>query len=263
MAIIQFVLTLFLLGTVYVRMVRRETPEPVSRAQAVLPVVFGIIAVPVSFLLLALVGGLLNLAGISFTGLPAVPRSVVGAFFLAGFTEETAKLLFILLTVFLFRRKIRNVYEYILIGAAVGFGFALLEEFFYGADGILALFRLFTVGAHMIFGMIMAGHLGAAAWKKAAGTGGAALDSVLAVVLPMTIHTLFNASNVTNRLLNSDDDVEQLIGMLIALAATVILFAAQFIIIRRFKKNAEKYCGMILNRSDQSPASKAANVAGS
>ena len=27
MAIIQFVLTLFLLGTVYVRMVRRETPE--------------------------------------------------------------------------------------------------------------------------------------------------------------------------------------------------------------------------------------------
>ena len=109
----------------------------------------------------------------------------------------------------------------------------------------------------------MAGHLGATAWKKAAGTGGAALDSVLAVVLPMTIHTLFDASNATNRLLNSDDDVEQLIGMLIALAATVILFAAQFIIIRRFKKNAEKYCGMILNRSDQSPASKAANVAGS
>lgn len=51
----------------------------------------------------------------------------------------------------MFREKIKNVYEYVLIGAAVGFGFTLFEEFCYGFDqDITTLGRLFTVAAHMI-----------------------------------------------------------------------------------------------------------------
>ena len=44
MAIVQLVLSLAILGTIYVRMIRRETPDPVRRAQAVTPVILGIVS---------------------------------------------------------------------------------------------------------------------------------------------------------------------------------------------------------------------------
>ena len=102
----------------------------------------GVISVPVSFLLFLLLGTLLLDIGYSKNEVPMVVSSVVGAFFGAGFPEEIAKLLMIVITILIFRSKIRNVYEYILIGAAVGFGFTIFEEFLYGSEGTMAFFRL-------------------------------------------------------------------------------------------------------------------------
>ena len=69
-------------------------------------------------------------------------RSVIAAFISAGLPEEITKFLMILLTLRIFRGRVRNVYEYILAGAAVGFGFTLLEEFLYGSSaGISAITR--------------------------------------------------------------------------------------------------------------------------
>ena len=246
MAIVQFVLALAVLGLLYSRMIKRETPGPISKAQAVLPVVFGVLSVPVSFMLFLTVGGILLQSGITLDGLPAILRSIIASFVAAGLPEELAKLLFMLLTIRIFRARLRNVYEYILIGAGVGFGFTLLEEFFYGSQG-LAILRLLTVAAHMVFGMIMARHLGMAALRRAEGKGGVPREYALAVAVPVAIHTLLDAFTATNRLLDSTGDAEQMFGLILGLAALAAMFVLQIRVIRRFKRNAEAYCGMRVN----------------
>ena len=246
MAIVQFVLALAVLGLLYSRMIKRETPGPISKAQAVLPVVFGVLSVPVSFMLFLTVGGILLQSGITLDGLPAILRSIIASFVAAGLPEELAKLLFMLLTIRIFRARLRNVYEYILIGAGVGFGFTLLEEFFYGSQG-LAILRLLTVAAHMVFGMIMARHLGMAALRRAEGKGGVPREYTLAVAVPVAIHTLLDAFTATNRLLDSTGDAEQMFGLILGLAALAAMFVLQIRVIRRFKRNAEAYCGMRVN----------------
>jgi hypothetical protein len=120
MAIVQFVLALAVLGLLYSRMIKRETPGPISKAQAVLPVVFGVLSVP--------------------------PR------------------------------------EY-----------------------------------------------------------------ALAVAVPVAIHTLLDAFTATNRLLDSTGDAEQMFGLILGLAALAAMFVLQIRVIRRFKRNAEAYCGMRVN----------------
>ena len=247
MAIVQFVLALAVLGLLYSRMIKRETPGPISKAQAVLPVVFGVLSVPVSFMLFLTVGGIPLQSGITLDDLPAILRSIIASFVAAGLPEELAKLLFMLLTIRIFRARLRNVYEYILIGAGVGFGFTLLEEFFYGSQGLMAILRLLTVAAHMVFGMIMARHLGMAALRRAEGKGGAPREYALAVAVPVAIHTLLDAFTATNRLLDSTGDAEQMFGLILGLAALAAMFVLQIRVIRRFKRNAEAYCGMRVN----------------
>lgn len=245
MPIIQFVLALVILGVLYTRMIRREEPNQISKMQAVIPVVFGVVSVPVSFFLFLGIGSLLVKTGISFNQLPAAVSSIIRAFFVAGFPEEITKLLFMLLSILIFRSRIRNVYEYVLVGAGVGMGFTVLEEFFYGSDGLSALLRIITLGAHMIFGMIMARHLGMASCKKANGETGVAAERFLAIVIPVIIHTLFDASNGTNRMLESSNDIEQIIGIVVSLAGTAVLFALQIIILRGFRKKSGEYCGLM------------------
>ena len=138
MPIIQLVLALIILGLLYRNMIRSEVPESISKSQAVVPVVLGVISVPASFLLFLIFGSLLVAAGYSKNKVPMAVSSVIGAFFAAGFPEEIAKLVMIAITILIFRSKIRNVHEYILIGAGVGFGFTLLEEFLYGSEGVMA-----------------------------------------------------------------------------------------------------------------------------
>ena len=174
-------------------------------------------------------------------------RSLVGAFFAAGFPEEIAKLIMMIITILVFRSKIRNVYEYIIIGAGVGFGFTLLEEFMYGSDGLSAIMRLFTVAAHMVFGIIMAKHLGMARYNKSTGKGSVGGEYVKAIVIPILIHTLLDACTATNAFLASEEDAMELIGMAAGIGATTAMFVAQIVVLKKLKKNAESYSNMVFS----------------
>ena len=252
MPIIQLVISLIVLGFLYSRMIRRESPEPVSKPQAAVPVVLGAVSTVLSFLLFLGIGYLLDKAGVSTKQLPSFIRSVVAAFISAGLPEEITKFLMILLTLLIFRGRIRNVYEYILIGAGIGFGFTLLEEFLYGsAEGMTAIVRLLTVASHMVFGIIMARHLGTAKYNKIKGSGSVTGEYVLALIVPILLHTLYDAGTATNAYMNSGKEEDELIGIVIALVVTVALFIVQIAVPVRLKKNTEKYCGMRISSADK------------
>ena len=140
-AIIQFVLSVIICGILYVRMIKREVPEKIGKGQAITPVALGVAALILSFVFFLGIGFAVMKAGVDTKNMAPVPGSILGAFLLAGLPEELAKLLMILLTLRIFRSKIRNVYEVILVGAGVGLGFTLFEEFVYGEGGA-NLFRL-------------------------------------------------------------------------------------------------------------------------
>ncbi len=248
MAIIQLVLALIILGILYRRMIRREIPDPIMKSQAAVPVVLGAISVPVSFLLFLLLGALLLDIGYAKNEVPMVVSSVVGALFGAGLPEEISKLVMMVITILVFRSKIRNVYEYILIGAGIGFGFTLLEEFLYGSEGIMAFFRLIDVAAHMVFGIIMGKHLGIARYNKVTGKGPVTVEYIKAFLIPVLIHTALDACSGTNAFLSSKDDVMVLIGMVSGIAAIIIMFAVQIVVLKRLKNNVEKYSGMVFDK---------------
>ena len=247
MAIIQFVLALVILGILYARMIKREIPGPISKPQAAVPVVLGVISVPLSFLLFLVFGTMLAAIGYSKNEVPMAVSSVVGAFFAAGFPEEIAKFAMMAITILIFRSKIRNVYEYILIGAGVGFGFTLLEEFLYGSEGAMAFFRLIDVAAHMVFGIIMAKHLGIARYNKVKGKESVMGEYIKALAIPVIIHTVLDACSGTNAFLASEDDTMVLIGMVSGIAAIIVMFAVQIVVLKRLKENAEKYSGMVFD----------------
>lgn len=93
----------------------------------------------------------------------------------------------------------------------------------------------------------MARHLGMAAFRRAEGKGGAPREYALAVAVPVAIYTLLDAFTATNRLLDSTGDAEQMFGLILGLAALAAMFVLQIRVIRRFKRNAEAYCGMRVN----------------
>ena len=245
MAIIQLVLSAIVCGTLYIRMVRREVPERVGRAQAVSPVLLGVVALNLSLVCFIGLAYAITLAGINLKSMAPLPGSIVGAFLTASLPEELMKLLIILLTLRIFRSKIRNVYEVILVGAGVGLGFTLFEEFAYGGGGPNPL-RLFILAAHMVFGILMTTHLAQARYDKMMNQGSPAKEMLLAIVVPVLAHTLYDASNCTNRYLYSEDEHLLNIGLVIALIGLVIMFTVQVLVFVRLKKNTEKYCAMSL-----------------
>ena len=169
-------------------------------------------------------------------------EDVLGAFIQAGFPEELAKLLMILLTVRLFRRTVTNVYEYILIGMAVGFGFTLFEEMIYGSDG--AVFRLTGVAVHSALNMLMAKHLALAKYNKLTGRGSVAGENALAFIVPVLIHTCYDACTSNNVFLNSTDENQELIGLILALSAAVLIIVFEVMVFVKAMKNAAAYCAM-------------------
>ncbi len=139
-----------------------------------------------------------------------------------------------------------------LIRAGIGFGFTLLEEFLYGsAEGVTAIARLLTVASHMVFGIIMARHLGTAKYNKIKGSGSVTGEYVLALIVPILLHTLYDAGTATNAYMNSGKEENELIGIVIALVVTVALFIVQIAVPVRLKKNTEKYCGMLTGSADK------------
>ncbi len=248
MDILAAVLTIVILGLLYWRMIKRETPERIGAFQALLPLGLGIVSMfiggLVTVLLAKALGGMANMiAGSTGFGI-----SLLHSFLMAGFTEETAKLLMILLALAILKSRVKNVYEYVLIGAAVGFGFAVAEEFYYGdfsagggaADYISFVGRMISVPAHMTFNMVMGEFLGRARFSRLTGKGSPALDCVLAILIPMGVHTLYDACTIFNGKLMAGE----MTGMVTALAGYAGLLIYEIAVLLRFRKKTEKLCGM-------------------
>ena len=241
MAFIQVLVAAVALGILYARMLRWEVPEPVGKAQALVPVALGLVSIIFSTLLMLGIGFLLAAMGTSVAEIKMpVLRSVAQAFLVAGFPEEIAKFLMMLLSFKLFRPK--NVYEYILIGFAVGAGFTVHEEFIYGGSAV-GLARMVTLALHSVFGVVMARYLGLARHRKLRGDSGAGLGYVFALVVPMLAHTVYDACTAFNPAIAAAEENGDVgvFGIVVGIAAIVGYAVWQVVVLVRLKKRAAKY----------------------
>ena len=203
MTIISVIMTVIILGILYWRMVKREIPEPIGWQQALIPIAIGMVSFPITIPFsmgykksLSNDPDALKLSELNF--FQALWRDLI----LAGGLEEIAKLLMILVVLFIFRNKVKNVYEFILIGACVGIGFTIAEEYFYGSDEdatvLSIVLRTIAVPAHMTFNMVMAEFLGRARVSKLSGKGSPVIYYLLAILVPITVHTLYDVTTAFN-----------------------------------------------------------------
>ena len=237
--------TIIILGFLYWRMVKREIPQPVGWLQALLPIAIGMLSYPLTVpfsmgYLKALANNPNSLKLSEMNFIQALGRDLI----LAGGLEEIAKLVIIVVILLIFRKKVKNVYEYILIGACVGIGFALIEEFTYGAADdaniVSTIGRLISVPAHMTFNMVMAEFLGRARLSKLTGKGSAILNYVLALLVPLLIHTLYDVSTAFNPSLMRGE----VKGVIIALIGYVCLLVFELVVLLRCKKKTAELCGL-------------------
>ena len=243
MELVYMALALVVLTILYARMVKRETPVPVGKAQAVVPVLLGLLSVVAALVLMLLIGLSLYALGLANDGSGNLMLSAVrSAFLQAGLTEEVCKLGFILVAIAVFRPK--NVYEYILAGAGVGFGFTLLEEFAY-SGGAAVLGRIITLAMHMAFGVVMARHLGMARHNKLKGEGPVARENVLALAVPVVLHTVYDACTANNPIFERTDELSEAAlaaGLGAGIVAVVAFAIWQVVVLVKLKKNAGAYC---------------------
>lgn len=237
--------TIIILGSLYWRMVKREIPRPVGRLQALLPIAIGMLSYPltVPFSIGYLKAMANNPNALKLTEMnffQALGRDLI----LAGGLEEIAKLVIIVVILLIFRKNVKNVYEYILIGACVGIGFALIEEFSYStaddANIVSTIGRLLSVPAHMTFNMVMAEFLGRAGLSKQTGKGSTILNYVLALLVPLVIHTLYDVSTAFNPSLMRGE----VKGVIIALIGYVCLLVYELVVLLRCKKKTAEFCGL-------------------
>ena len=244
MSIVSLVITLVFLGFLYWRMVKREIPQPVGWLQALLPVAIGLLShpltIPFSMSYLKALAADPNAVKLSEMNLiQSLERSLI----LAGGLEEIAKLILIIVILLIFRKKVKNVYEYILIGACVGIGFSIIEEFSYGGDNatiVSTIGRMISVPAHMTFNMVMAEFLGRAKFSKLNGKGSVVLNYVLALLVPIVVHTLYDVCTAFNSSLMRGE----VSGMIRALIGYTCLLVYELIILLRCKKKTAVFCGM-------------------
>ena len=245
MSILSLVITIVFLGFLYWRMVKREIPEPVGWLQALLPIAIGMLSMPMTIPVsmsylkaLAADPNAVKLSDMNFI------QSLERSFILAGGLEETAKLILILVILLILRKKVKNVYEYILIGACVGIGFSIFEEFYYGAGenatSVSTVVRMISVPAHMTFNMVMGEFLGRAKFSKLNGKGSAALNYVLALLVPIAVHTLYDVCTAFNSSLMRGE----VSGMVRAMIGYVGLLVYEFVVLVRCKKKTEMFCSM-------------------
>lgn len=243
MSIISLLTTIAILGLLYWRMVKREIPEPVGWLQALVPIAVGIVSHTLSqgTSLLYLKSQMANPNAVKLTDLSFV-QSLGRSFLVAGGNEELWKLVMILVILFIFRKKVKNVYEFVLIGACVGIGFTLIEEFDYGSEGniVSTIGRMISVPAHMSFNMLMAEFLGKAKYSKLSGKGSPVLWCILAFVIPSAVHTLYDACTI----FNSSMMRGEVSGVIMAMAGYAALLVYEFIVLLRFKKKTAAFCGM-------------------
>lgn len=249
MEIIQLILAAIILVTIYKKMLKWGNADGLSKKQKYAPIGLGILSVIISFLFVAGIA-LFSVKVLGFH-LDEIEnqslRAAVQAFTMAGLTEEIAKLLMIILSIKLFSPK--RVYEYTLIGAAVGIGFTIHEELLYGGS-IAGLLRFITVAMHMVLGIIMGQNLGIGKYNIANGLSHKAAY-LKAVLIPMIIHTLFDACTIFNPVANmaaelEADDFLALVWLSIGVLAIISAAIYQFVVLKKTKKEAEKQSGMLV-----------------
>ena len=99
----------------------------------------------------------------------------------------------------------------------------------------------------MVFDIIMAKHLGLARYNKITGKGPVTSEYIKAIAFPVLIHTALDACSGTNAFLASEDDLMVLIGMVSGIAAIIIMFVVQIVVLKRLKENAGKYSEMVFD----------------
>ena len=252
MGIVVMLVTLVILGFIYRRMIARDVPEPIGRKQALVPVWLGVAAVPLS---LVFTYGLEPLAvDFAADNHSMIMQSVLSGFFNAGLTEEIAKFLMIAAALKIFRNNLKNVYEYILTGAAVGYGFTVPEELLYLFNPAGLLFRMIVIAGHLVYGVIMAYFLGIARYKIITNQGSPTKEYILAFFVPVLLHTLYDACTGFNVLLDNADEDVQLIGLCIGLAGILVWPIIQIMVLRKVKKNAGNLCSLRLLPEAPPPA---------
>ncbi len=239
---------LVICGFIYLRMIKREVPEPIGKLQAILPIVLGGICVPISGPTGLGLAYAFKSIGVSGEAMANFPAAFYTAFFVAGGMEELFKFLAIIITIVILKNKINNVYEYILIGAAVGFGFTVVEDFTFGSSITVLLIRTPLMFTHMTLNMIMGELIGRAKYNKQKGEGPTALYWALALIIPMALHTLYDAGTVFNypAIRGGDFIVGGILGGIAVLTNVVVLIN----VLVRAKKNAEKFSALTIIPKD-------------
>ena len=226
------------LGFLYKKMIDWEYPLKISRAQAILPIGLGILSLPLSFAIFLSIGYIChNAFGFSIGDGSLLLASFTTALLAAALNEELAKLILILVVIGIFRKNIKNVYEYILIGGAVGFGFTIVEEYVYGSGISSMIVRVVTVTFHMMLGFAMGRHLGLARYNKVTGKGSVWKEYLLACFVPVAVHTFYDTLAV-NKLITAEDELTQAFGIIMVVVAIVLAFVLQVYVFKRLKKNA-------------------------
>ena len=243
------------LGFLYMRMIKREKPEQISVPQALLPIILGILSEIISSrAVMYLMIGLGTEKGAQYSELPTVARQFMSPFLFAAFPEELIKLIMVIITLCVFRKKVKNVYEYILIGAAVGIGFSIAEDYSYASELASVFIRLPMLPGHMAMDMLMGEFLGIAMYNKKNNAGPVAIFNIFALVVPVIIHTLYDAGSTGNFMVfegaANGNNVMVTIGSVYALVVIVGFIVYSIRIIIRFKKIGEKFNNMIINEME-------------
>ena len=254
--VIAGLITTGILGVLYMRMIKREKSGQIGIPQALFPIILGIVSEIVSSRLVMFVMISLGQEGSAkFNELPVVARQFLSPFLFAAFPEELFKLIMIIITLCVFRKKVKNVYEYILIGAAVGIGFSIAEDYSYASELASVFIRLPMLPGHMAMDMLMGEFLGIAMYNKKNNAGPVAKFNIFALVVPVIIHTLYDAGSTANFMVfeGSADGNNMMvtIGSVYALVVIVGFIVFSFRMIIRFKKNGDKFDNMMINKVEQ------------
>ena len=238
------------------RMIKREKSGQIGIPQALFPIILGIVSEIVSSRLVIFVMISLGQEGSAkFNELPIVARQFLSPFLFAAFPEEFFKLIMVIITLCVFRKKVKNVYEYILIGAAVGIGFSIAEDYSYASELASVFIRLPMLPGHMAMDMLMGEFLGIAMYNKKNNAGPVAIFNIFALVVPVIIHTLYDAGSTGNFMVfegaANGNNVMVTIGSVYALVVIVGFIVFSFRMIIRFKKNGDKFDNMMINKVEQ------------
>lgn len=250
MTILSLLITLAVCGFFYYRMIIREIPKPISLINALVPICGGMATFEISGLTGIMLYMINEPVRTALAKLPAVLESLLSAFLSAGMPEEIFKGIVLIIMIVIFKPK--KVYEYILMGAAVGFGFTIMEEksFIDASDAVFVIaLRCISLPSHMALNMVMGEFFGRAKYNKLKGQGPQTLNYILAFLVPALIHTAYDAFAANNMFLwraiaNDKADAGLWIGLGLFAFVYIAFPAFTYYWLYRCKKKTADFCAM-------------------